>query len=110
MFFTPVFYQSANDNSKSSSNPTNEIAKLEQNNPNPFMESTVIKFYIPSYSLNAVIKVYSMSGIEMKSFNIEAKGNGAINVSGNTFAPGTYVYTLIIDGKQVDSKYMTLTK
>jgi len=103
-------YHNENENLKTAAGSVNELAKLEQNNPNPFTESSSIRFYIPSNASSAVIKIYSMSGTEMKSFSIEKKGAGQINVTGKTFAAGSYVYTLLVDGKQIDSKYMTLTK
>ena len=103
-------YQQGNDNSKILSNSSGEIARLEQNNPNPFTDNTSVKYFIPSQSGKAILKIYSLSGTELKSFTISDKGTGQITISGNTFSAGTYVYNLIVDDRQVDSKYMTLTK
>lgn len=83
---------------------------LQQNNPNPFNQRTVIKYYIPSDSRAAMIKIYSLNGVELKSIAIKNSGDGQVTIEGGDFAAGTYVYNLLVDGNQVDSKWMTLTK
>ncbi len=88
----------------------NEGARLEQNAPNPFSDKTIIRFYIPSSASKSFIKIYSIDGTEKQSFSIPQKGIGQVEISGNTFSPGTYVYHLIIDGKNIDSKLMTVTR
>lgn len=87
-----------------------DMPKLEQNNPNPFVEATIIKFYLPLTATSAVVKVYSLDGVELKSFTVNQKGYGEISIAGNTLTPGIYAYTLIIDGKAIDTKQMVLTR
>jgi hypothetical protein len=87
-----------------------DVPVLEQNNPNPFMESTSINFYIPTHVKNASISIYNINGSELRSVNISSRGIGAITFNGGELAAGTYAYTLFVDGKQVDSKWMMLTK
>lgn len=88
----------------------NDALKLEQNIPNPFSEKTVIKFYVPSYAINAMINLYTLDGAALKSFAILTKGIGQVEINANFLSQGTYVYHLIIDGKQIDAKLMTITK
>lgn len=87
-----------------------EKAALDQNNPNPFSESTTIRYYIPSTAMDALLKIYSINGEELKSVKLNGTGKGQVMFSGGDLSSGTYVYNLIVDGKQVDSKWMTLTK
>lgn len=89
---------------------SNDIAKLEQNAPNPFSENTVINYYIPATVANALVKVYSLSGSEMVSLPLTGKGFGQVEISGKTLSNGTYTYLLLVDGKAIDSKQMVLTK
>ena len=100
-----------NFESKTQSSELNyDRAWLEQNVPNPFNQNTVIKYYIPKSTGSASINIYSLDGAKLNMFNISQKGTGQIEISGSTLAPGTYVYYMVIDGKQVEGKLMTLTK
>jgi hypothetical protein len=88
----------------------NTKAKLEQNIPNPFNKSTVIKYFIPENFDNAQLKIYSSQGVEMKSYTLRQSGKGEIAVEANTFASGVYSYTLIVDDIAADVKQMIITK
>jgi trimeric autotransporter adhesin len=83
---------------------------LYQNNPNPFTEKTTIAYYIPQTVTSAVIKVYSLAGVELKSVNISDKGLGYFEIKAGELSAGTYTYMLIADGKTVDTKQMVITK
>ena len=91
-------------------NPKPETPFLEQNVPNPFSQNSVIKYYLPQSTKNAVIKVYSLEGVEMKSFTLSGTGVGQVAISGSTLTSGVYVYTLMIDGNAIDTKQMILTR
>jgi hypothetical protein len=82
--------------------------RLEQNIPNPFHENTTIKYYLPSDSRTATITISDLNGVQLKQFDLQGKGFGQVLISGGSFAAGTYVYTLTVNGKQVDSKKMML--
>jgi ribosomal protein L32E len=86
-----------------------DAPKLEQNIPNPFHENTTIKYYLPSGMRTASIIITDLSGVQMKQFDLSGgKGFGQVLISGGAFAAGTYIYTLTVDGKVVDSKRMVL--
>jgi hypothetical protein len=89
--------------------PTGDNSKLEQNNPNPFSENTTIRYYIAAQSKEAVIRISDLNGTVLNTFKIDAKGAGQILLSGNSLKAGTYIYELIVDGKQIDAKRMVLT-
>jgi hypothetical protein len=83
--------------------------ELFQNNPNPFSETTEIKYYLPETISNAMICIYDMNGKQLKCYNIESDGTGFITIDGNELHAGMYMYSLIADGKVVDTKRMVLT-
>ncbi len=85
-------------------------ATLYQNTPNPFSETTQIKFHIPSSVKNASLCIYNLQGNQIKQFNIAQRGNGSQEISGREFTAGIYLYALITDGKEVDVKRMILTE
>jgi hypothetical protein len=86
-----------------------DAPKLEQNIPNPFQENTTIKYYLPNGTRTANITISDLNGVQLKTFDLSGgKGFGQVLISGGAFAAGTYVYTLTVDGKQVDSKRMVL--
>lgn len=86
------------------------IATLDQNSPNPFKEKTVISYNLPENVRNASIKVYALNGVEMTSVRLNGTGRGTIELNGGSFAPGTYTYQLVVDGKSVDTKLMVITE
>ncbi len=103
-------YKSGAGNLELGANIINDVAKLEQNTPNPFSENTIIKFYIPQNAESGMIKIYSFDGAELKSISISTKGFGQTEISGKTLSAGTYTYMLLLDGKVVDTKQMVMTK
>ena len=85
-------------------------AKLYSNIPNPFKEQTTISFFIPEASSRASIHIYNLQGKQIKQINIESRGNGSVTINGYELTPGMYMYSLIVDGKEVDTKKMILTE
>ncbi|MFA6401038.1 MAG: tail fiber domain-containing protein [Salinivirgaceae bacterium] len=86
------------------------IASLSQNSPNPFDEKTEIGYYLPETTQNAMIYLYNMNGLQIKSIPIQSKGTGTLIIQGYELQPGMYIYTLIADGKEIDTKRMILTE
>jgi hypothetical protein len=85
-------------------------AKLYQNTPNPFGGSTEIKFYVPQSVQQASIVIFDMTGKKLKSFALNNRGEDKITVSGDELAAGMYLYSLLADGKEVDTKRMILSR
>jgi hypothetical protein len=88
----------------------NEIASLGQNVPNPFSSTTNISVNIPQNIQKAVIYIYDMQGLQKKAYKITASGNSSITINGYELKAGMYMYTLVVDGKEVDTKKMILTE
>jgi hypothetical protein len=85
-------------------------ARLEQNTPNPFDQSTAIKYYIPSDFHSAKLIVTDLNGRNLKTFEIKNPGYGQQTIAANELASGIYQYSLIIDGRAVDFKKMELLR
>ena len=85
-------------------------ASLEQNVPNPFNQSSFIKYFAPSISKQIEIVVSDMNGRVIKTFSNLNNGFGTVNISAGTFAAGTYQYSLFIDGNKIDTKEMVIVK
>jgi len=84
-------------------------AVLFQNNPNPFTADSEIQMTLSENVRDAYIIVYNLEGKQLKNIRVNGRGNTMIKVSGNELTPGMYLYTLIADGKAVDTKRMILT-
>jgi len=95
---------------KEDSNIGTTSARLYQNSPNPFYEKANIEFDIPSGNITASIYIYNFQGQQLKSFTNLQSGHGIINIKASDFAAGIYFYTLIVNGKEVDTKKMILTQ
>jgi len=85
-------------------------AVLYQNIPNPFAEETMINYYIPENTGNAKIIFFDMYGQSMKEVQLTETGSGNIHVDSKNLASGIYSYSLIINGKVIDTKKMVKSK
>ncbi|MFN8393114.1 MAG: tail fiber domain-containing protein [Bacteroidia bacterium] len=79
---------------------------LDQNAPNPFAEQTVIHYALPTEVRIAKMLFHDGSGNLVQSVDITDRGNGRLIVYGTRLAAGAYTYSLMADGKIVDTKVM----
>ena len=86
------------------------VAKLYQNNPNPFNQSTEIHYELPNETNNVNLYIYDMTGTQIAAYNLTEFGSGSITISAGELNAGMYLYSLIADGQLVDTKQMILTK
>ena len=84
--------------------------QLFQNAPNPFSTSTVIKYSLSNDISSASILIFDMQGKLLKTEPLKGTGEGSITINGSTFTPGMYIYALIANGNEIDTKRMILTK
>jgi hypothetical protein len=85
-----------------------QTASLEQNEPNPFTESTVIRYFIPEGTGSSRIEIRNTENKVVGSFPVNVVGNGNISISAGTLAAGTYYYSLIINNQVFETKKMVL--
>lgn len=86
------------------------IPMLKQNNPNPFTENTAIDYTLPETVQTASIYIYDMNGTQIQQIPLTERGESSVTVSGGMLSAGMYLYSLIADGKVIDTKRMILTK
>ncbi|MDR0683067.1 MAG: tail fiber domain-containing protein [Dysgonamonadaceae bacterium] len=91
-------------------NVANGGASLQQNTPNPFSQNTQIKYYLPATIKTAYLCIYDLQGAQLKQTAIPERGEGAYTLYGSELKAGIYLYSLIADGQEVDTKRMILTK
>ncbi len=87
-------------------NVSNRQIQLNQNNPNPFTDKTVITFFIPDDVHQAQIVVYDDMGLLVKKYDIRAKGEGSVTFYSTNNRKRIYLYSIIADGKTIDTKKM----
>jgi trimeric autotransporter adhesin len=83
---------------------------LEQNTPNPFEKSTNIRYTLPPHFSAAQIVITDNNGKTVKQVTVSGSGKGVITLDTFALSSGTYQYTLVVDGKRMDSKQMILVK
>ncbi|MCR4836381.1 MAG: T9SS type A sorting domain-containing protein [Bacteroidaceae bacterium] len=84
-------------------------AVLYQNSPNPFTNSTTIRFTLPDDVQDAYIYIFDMTGKMQKQIPIDISMQ-SVTIQGYELSAGMYIYSLVIGGKEVDSKRMILSK
>ena len=85
---------------------------LLQNKPNPFDESTIISVYVDEGKkyTEAHILITDIKGKEIKRMPVELKsGMNEVIYEHGYGVSGTFIYTLIVDGKAIESKKMVFT-
>lgn len=89
---------------------TQPAAVLYQNKPNPFKERTIIQYDLPEEFSSASIMVFDMTGEMLETFPISERNGGQLTIEGRQFKPGMYLYSLIVDDVEVDTKKMILSE
>lgn len=82
-----------------------DILVLNQNQPNPFAEQTTITYNVPASYSTAQLIFTTIDGRVIKTVDLK-KGRGQLNVYAQDLSTGIYVYSLVVDGKTVESKKM----
>lgn len=100
---------SSNTSSSLVNTATVSSATLEQNIPNPLSNSTTIRYSIPAGVGNAQLLITDLNGKAIKQIALQT-GSGSVNIDASTLASGAYSYTLIVDGKQIATKKMVVSR
>lgn len=87
-------------------NPVDGFA-LEQNIPNPFSNETLVQYSLPAQIKSASMVVYDLTGKQLKSFPLE-NGSSSITITSESLSSGIYIYSIVADGKIMDSKRMVV--
>lgn len=81
---------------------------MSQNEPNPFTHETVVKYTLPASVNNAYMAVYDLSGKQITTLPIDQKGASSVIITSERLAAGIYIYSIVADGKVMDSKRMII--
>jgi hypothetical protein len=73
-------------------------------------QATEIGYYIPETVSKADIYIYDINGFQQKNISVSERGKGTTTLQASALKAGIYFYTLICDGKPVDTKQMILTR
>ncbi len=85
-------------------------ASLQQNIPNPYNQSTTIPYTLPKTFSSARIIITSISGKTIQQVPLSHTQAGSINIQSGSWTAGVYNYSLVIDGKLIDTKKMVIAK
>jgi hypothetical protein len=90
---------------------TIQDAWLGQNIPNPFAGTTTIPYYVPAGVSRAELVVRDVGGRELKRLELAERGaHGQVVLEMGLLGSGTYEYALVLDGRVVAVKQMTLMR
>ncbi|MBR5532342.1 MAG: T9SS type A sorting domain-containing protein [Bacteroidales bacterium] len=80
---------------------------MSQNAPNPFSGEAEIRYQVPQTAISAYIGIYNLNGLQIQQYPLE-KGAGTITISAGNLSSGIYIYSLIIDGEEVETRRMVV--
>lgn len=82
---------------------------LYQNSPNPFKEQTIIRFKLASDVQDASICIFDLNGRMLKKMPISS-GMDSVSIGGYELGEGMFLYSLIVNGQEMDTKKMVISK
>ena len=82
---------------------------LYQNTPNPFKEQTVIRFKLAEGAQDASVCIFDMTGKLLKKLPVSS-GTESVSIGGYELGEGIFLYSLIFNGQEIDTKRMIISK
>jgi hypothetical protein len=79
---------------------------LEQNEPNPFADRTTITYTLPETVTEGQVIFTDINGRVIKTVQLEEKGDATLTVFTSNLSKGIYNYSIVADGKVIDTKRM----
>lgn len=83
--------------------------KLYQNTPNPFKEKTTIRFSLADDAKDAAICIFDMTGKTIKKLPVSSEME-SVSFGGYEIGEGMFLYSLIVNGQEIDTKKMIISK
>lgn len=96
--------EAGNEGRKTSGN------KLFQNAPNPYSGETTIAYQLARNSSMAYIGIYDMRGQERMRISGLQAGMNEVSLKTVGLPAGIYMYSLVVDGRIIDTKRMVITE
>jgi hypothetical protein len=82
---------------------------LYQNTPNPFKEQTTIRFRLADDARDASICIFDLSGKMLRKLPV-SQGMSSVTIGGYELGEGLFLYSLVVNGREIDTKRMIITK
>ena len=90
--------------------PTLVENSLGQNRPNPTTGATVIDISLESGIGEAFVAFYDLTGHQLRRYDISERGRSQLTIADGEFASGVYLYILVADGQEVQSRRMIVSE
>jgi Chaperone of endosialidase len=78
--------------------------------PNPAGNKTLFSFSLPVQFKNAQLLIIDSNGKKVKAFENFAAGENAVSFETANLKSGSFIYSLVVDGKTVDTKILSVIK
>lgn len=82
---------------------------LYQNTPNPAKEQTIIRYRLADNAKDAAICIFDMQGKMLKKIPVSSD-NDSVTINGYELGQGMFLYSLVINGQEIETKKMIITK
>ena len=102
-------FQSSDGKAETLPSSISDQPRLDQISPNPFSQTAIITFSLPSDVSNAQLIITDATGKTVSNYSL-SNGSTQQLIAAKNLAAGTYQYSLIVNGKVVDSKQMVIVK
>ena len=83
--------------------------RLFQNDPNPFKEHTEIRYQLADDTRDASVCIFDLQGKMLKKVPV-LQGSNSVAIDGGELGAGMFLYSLIVNGQEADTKRMILSK
>ena len=82
---------------------------ISQNTPNPFTGQSTVRISVPDDASDAYVDILTLNGASVKRIPV-SNGLSEVSLSSFDFAPGTYLYTLVVNGKVSETRRMIVNR
>ena len=82
---------------------------LYQNTPNPAKEQTVIRYQLADNVKDAAICIFDMQGKMLKKLPVSSD-NDSVTINSYELGLGMFLYSLVVNGQETDTKKMIITR
>lgn len=77
--------------------------------PNPAYYESTIEYKLPAGTEQAEFRIYDINGAEVSRYTVDNNFSNLL-ISNNDIKPGTYFYSMVVNGKEVETKKVILLK
>ena len=82
---------------------------LYQNTPNPAKGQTKIRYQLADDTMDAAICIFDLQGKMLKKLPVSS-ANDSVTIKDNELGQGMFLYSLLVNGKEIGTKKMIIAK